>query len=395
MNTMECHNCGANLPSDADNCSECGTELAIAELVSRGTGVIPSHFVWTLRPGSHSVGRGIGNTFIIPSAGVPANAAQIVFDNSERRFYIDPLTVKGVHVNGNELTDRQKLVEGDTIRIVSEEFEFHLNDSKPTGAQLAIGPQAGAGADDQVANALAVANSLQRTLAYISEFHNVPTLNELAEKLLDAVLEVTKTRRGFFFLLRTSPDSDDVRLEELTARAAGGVPLKASSYDISHSFLQRALEGRGTVLVQDAVRENALTNTMRKHQLRAVVCVPIVLQNEESEEIETAGILYADNFLPTHDLPTDCATALRMFAQVASFKIRQWRDQERRQALLENQAELLANISKQMGTLSKGCEAAQAAEPSAKVTSHLSQMQQALRTIETDLARLTNTTATM
>jgi len=389
MNALECHRCGVQLSPDASSCDACGADLGLARLVSRGTGVIPNRFVWILRPGVHSIGRAVGNTFIIPSAGVAPTAAQIEFDRSDKRFYIEPLTVKGVYVNNNDLADRRKLIEGDVIRITYEEFEFKLAPGEDGGAP---GAEMAAAASDQVTSAYAVANNLQRTLAYISEFHNVPTLTQLAEKVLDAVLEVTKTRRGFFFMLSSTPDGS-INLEELSARAAGGVPLSTSSYDISHSFMQRALEGQGTVIVQDAVRENAMTVTMRKHQLRAVVCVPIVVQYDQTEDVETVGIIYADNFLPTHDLPADCAASLRMFAQVASFRIQQWREEEKRRGLLQTQTEKITRITDYVSSMAEKCKKAKAGTKDKEAAGVFDEMTARFNSIQADLRDLSETTS--
>jgi len=339
----------------------------MARLVSRGRGVISNRLVWTLKPGSHTIGRTIGNTFIIPNSSIPTTAAVIDYNHDDGKFYIYPKSTKGVSVNGTKLTRKRKLVDGDILRFVVEEFEFQTirraegEEAEGEGVAAAEGaaegvaaPQAEAGAQpeaaavDKVSSAYAVANNLQRVLAYINEFQSASSILELAEKLLDAVIDVTKTRRAFFFMIGSSEEDAQVALEELASRAAGGMPLQNKSYDISQSFIQKVLDGHGMVIIQDAIRENVMTATMFKHQLRALVCVPIMLRDERTGQEETVGIIYADNFLPTQDLPPDCGTTLNILAQVGSQKLQQRWEMDEMKMQLEGQTNVLNYISQEV-----------------------------------------------
>ena len=303
MKTLVCPECGAKNPEEENQCTKCSADLAIGRLISRGRGVISNKLVWTLKPGSHTIGRTIGNTFIIPNASIPTTAAMINFNHDEKCFYIYPMSsMKGVSVNGTKLTGKKKLSDADVIRFVVEEFEFqsikHAVAEKAVESTAGMSPEAVvAAAAEKVTHAYAVASNLQRILGYINEFQDAQSIVELAEKLLDAVLDVTKTRRAFFFLINNAGGSEEITLDELAARAAGGQPLQNKSYDISQSFLQKVLDGHGMVIVQDALRENVMTRTMFQHQLRAIVCVPIILRSEATGEMETSGVIYADNFL--------------------------------------------------------------------------------------------------
>ncbi len=364
MSEINCPVCDAATDIDAETCTGCGADLILGRLVSHGTGVIPNRFTWMLKPGRYTIGRGVGNTFIIPSSGVPGTAAKLHYDRDEKAFVIQPTTTKGVFVNGVPLTGRRQLKHGDMLRIVIEQFEFQT--AKPRVAMPAAGAAAPAApvsktpsgmtplaaapsADESV---YTVASNLQKTLAYIDEFYNTEDFNKLAEKVVDAVVEVTRTRRGFLFMLNRE-DSGEVALQEVTSRAAGGTPLKNKAYDISQSFMQKVLEGAGMVVVQDAVRENVMTATMLKHQLRALVCLPITVTNPETEDVQTVGIIYADNFLPTEKLPPDCGTTLRMFAQAISTKLQQcWKEQAKDQLISTYQE----SFSQFAGLLNGICE---------------------------------------
>jgi hypothetical protein len=127
--------------------------------------------------------------------------------------------------------------------------------------------------------------------------------------------------------------------------------------------------------------------------LRAIVCVPILLRNEISGEMETSGVIYADNFLPTQDLPQDCATTLRILSQIGSDRMQQWWRLEAKQLQLDRQREVLAHVTEELAGMARDFEAWQSPDAQKEPRESLEEIQHRVLSIQEELGALTKAEA--
>jgi len=375
---ITCPFCDRVTRDNKDTCIHCGHVLWVARLVSRGSGFIPGRFTCNLQPKTYTFGRSENNSFIIPCSTVPNMAVKLLYKDSFRKFIVEPQAPKGIFINGKELAynERVALHDGDILRIVSDEFEFQTMTTAASSD--------GSGSD----SGYTLAHSLQQTVGYINELYSATNFEDLAQKAVDAVIDVTKMRRGYLFMVEHDLDSNEIELQPVIARSVGGTALANSKFDISQSLIQRVLAGEGMVVIQDAVQEDMQTNTMRMHQLRALVCLPITVTDEQTYTVQTVGIIYADNFLPTVQLPPDCAATLRMFAQAVSNKYQLWQDRTGKSSKENIYADAIFEVTRFLGEIGEQCQQLSDSESDCLKQSTLQELASEVRSATTQLSNL-------
>ena len=312
MDDITCLYCHTANPADAVFCSNCERSLVVGRLTSLGTGVLTKGFMWDMRPTIQTLGRNIGNDFVIPSNLIAGEQLRFIFRDGG--FVLVDVSKRGnCMVDGKPITDETPLRTNCTIKVGVEEFVY--NAIKPTGEKVTKVPDP-------------LANQLQLMLGVISEFHASLNLQEVLDNAVDAVLRLTRTKRGYCFMVEETPDGA-MELREVAARQAGGKPLTddaSQEYSISQSVIQRALSGNASIIVDDAMAQSINTDTIRRFKLKSIVCVPLRTFSRTGGQNRVLGLIYADSLLPSGVLPRHSQASLQMLADTLAATVIKWRD---------------------------------------------------------------------
>ncbi|HYR69534.1 MAG TPA: sigma-54-dependent Fis family transcriptional regulator [Candidatus Dormibacteraeota bacterium] len=134
-------------------------------------------------------------------------------------------------------------------------------------------------------------------------------LNELLVRIVDSVVQIAGSDRGFLMLMR-----EDGKLHFEIARSRDQSTLPPEEFQISWSVAEEAAHRRETVWVPDAVGSSLFQdrNSVRKLSLRTVVALPILNAGR------VLGVLYVDSHSIAHEFtPEDIAILEGFAAQVA------------------------------------------------------------------------------
>ncbi len=337
MSDVVCLFCRTANPEDSFFCNNCQRSLIVGKLTSLGTGVLTKGFVWELRPTNQTMGRNIGNDFVIPSNLVAGEQLHITF--RENHFVIKDVSNRGnCLIDGEPLTDETSLKDGSTIKVGVEEFAYKF--IKPSSEKVTKIPDP-------------LASQLQLVLGIISEFHASLNLQEVLDNAIDAVLRLTRTKRGYCFMVDETPDGA-LELREVGARQAGGKTLKeddGEQYSISQSIIQQVLSGSASVIVEDALAQNINTDTIRKFKLKSIVCVPLVTYNQRTGQKQTMGIIYADSLMPSGELPKHSRSTLQMLADIITSTIVKWQNYEKMESTFQNYQRSVQGIEQDLRTV--------------------------------------------
>jgi hypothetical protein len=311
MEDIACPSCKTVNPNDAFVCQNCQVSLVIGKLTSNGKGVLPKGFVLEMRNKELTLGRHVSNEFVIPSNLIARR--QLRFHPTSYGFAVEDAEKRGrCSIDEERLADQLPLRDGMTLKIGVEEFVY--NYLEPTGGKAKV-----------VKDPLAA--HLQLMLGVISEFHASLNLQEVFDNAVDAIMRLTGTKRGYAFLLEEGGGGSELR--EVAARAAGGKALQedpTEGYTISQSMIQRVMGGNESIIIEDAVAQQAETETMVRFKLKSVVAVPLVTYNYKTGKRSVMGVIYADSLMPTSGLPKHSRPTLQLLAQILTSTIIKWQN---------------------------------------------------------------------
>lgn len=316
MDDVICLFCRTSNSPDAYFCANCERSLVVAKLTSMGTGVLTKGFVWEFRPKTLTMGRNIGNDFVIPSNLIAGE--QLRFNFRSNGFTVVDTSDRGnCDVNDEKISSETTIKNGDVLRVGIEEFIY--NYTPPSGEKVTKIPDPTAG-------------QLQLMLGIISEFHASLNLQEVLNNAVDAVLRLTRTRRGYCFMIEES-EAGDSELREVASRVAGGKPLQANEeeegYSISQSIIQQVMEANGSIIIEDAMAQKVNTETIRRFKLKSIVCLPLMTFNQKTGRKHVMGVIYADSPLPTGELPKHCQPTLQMLSEIITSTVVKWQNYDR------------------------------------------------------------------
>ena len=336
---VTCVFCRTTNSSEAYYCANCQRSLIVGKLTSMGTGVLTKGLVWDLRPGRQTLGRDIDNDFVIPSNLVAGKQLEFVY--REGSFSVNDLSSRGnCLLNGEPLVEETALTKDTRIKVGVDEFAF--DPIKPADEKVKKIPDP-------------LAAQLQLVLGIISEFHASMNLQEVINNAIDAVLRLTRTKRGYCFLVEPTA-TGAMELREVGAREAGGKALAdddSEEYSISQSIIQQVLAGSPSVIIEDALSQNINTETIRRFKLKSIVCVPLVTYDTDTSERRTMGVIYADSVMPSGELPKHAQTTLQMLAGIITANITKWQNYDRMQNLFDEYQRGLVAVEGDLRTITE------------------------------------------
>jgi signal transduction histidine kinase len=307
---VECPNCAAVNSSDAARCTSCDNVLTVASLVVVA-GRLPER-VFFLRPRRYSLGRSHENDLVLTEPSVSKSHAWLHYENGQFSVQ-DRESLHGVYLNGAKVK-KAILVPGCEMTFGNVRLRFV--EGGPDGIT-----------DPKVR--LPWIEHQQLLLSLVQGVNASLDLNEVLERVLDALMRVTAAERGFLLLSdgETGPIAGGLTVR--VGRRRDGSKLPREDASLSSSVIRRAVESQELVATSNAAEDPKLADadSVIQHKLRSIVCIPLrsvqLERGDEAGPIKTTvlGALYVDN--PTTSIPfsEDALAAAGALARHAALAI--------------------------------------------------------------------------
>lgn len=296
------------------------------------------------------IGRQSGNQLVLRDNRVSRVHARVTREGSDY-FIEDAQSRHGTFVNGQQISQREKLFPGDSVTFgVPDGYQLIFEPEEERGINrlaeqvMTTSFQGGTGSGLVKLRALVeVARAVQASLS----------IEEVLESVVDGALSVAGSERGFLFLLQPSG------LELRVARDSGGRTLQPDELHVSTRLIGRALRERRELLRMDfdplAADGGGLDHSLAGSQLRTVLCVPLVRSRpgNTTETVmgplaETIGLIYLDSRLDIGDIGSANQEILQTLALEASTIIENARllEQERAKKRLDEELRIAREIQR-------------------------------------------------
>ena len=301
MSNVICPFCNTENTRDAYYCQSCERSLIYGKFISLGNGVLTKGMVWELRPGAQTLGRNLNCDFVVPSNLVADHQLTVTYH--KHGFTIENASNRdNCDIDGQKLIGSMPLLNGCTVRIGIEKFSFESIKVDDEAVKKIPDPLTG---------------QLQLMLGIISEFHASLSLQEVFDNAVDAVLRLTRTKRGYAFKQLSVEDEN--------------------AYTISQSTIRNVLKGNGSIFIEDVMASNVNTDTIRKFNLKSIICLPLVTYSKRTGKKHVMGIIYTDSLMPTGKLPKHCKSTLQMLTEIITSTIMKWRNYEQMDKIIKSQ----------------------------------------------------------
>jgi signal transduction histidine kinase len=266
-------------------------------LLLQGTG---AGMEYPLADDSLTIGRQPDVGLLLNQDGVSRKHARVTRE-ADRFFLEDLSSSNGTFVNGQRLTGRSELHDGDEITIDPYLFRFRKNAVEPNvvaSTQLSLNAASRTtlqqGAGDKLFAVLDITRHLARSL----------DLDELLPRLLEQLLRLfPQADRGLVLI----QEGGQLRVRALRTRR----PDQEEGPTYSRSVVRRVLEEGVSVVAEDAGADErfAAAETLRHMGVRSFLCVPLTAQ-----EGPARGVLQLDCWRPGKSFN---ATDLNLLATIA------------------------------------------------------------------------------
>ena len=168
-------------------------------------------------------------------------------------------------------------------------------------------------------------------------------VQDVLEKVMDAVITLTDADRGFLMLL--NPDTGELELE--AARNIERETLQNEDMKVSRTVLRAALDQKETILATNAQQDPRFSKreSVILFALRSIMCAPMFARGEP------LGVIYVDNPFKTGVFDEDDVTLLNTFAAQAAITINNaqlYTKTDESLAAKVNELEMLAQIDQEL-----------------------------------------------
>lgn len=278
--------------------------------------------------------------------------AQIVFSNNE--VYIEDLHSRnGTFLNDERVKGRQKLFEGDVIRISESAFEFHLGVS---GESHGSSPPVKMDEGDPSSNVLVVAErdtshatsrsganlqaELRALLEITQNLRNSLSLDTVLPQILDTLFGIFPSADRGFIVLRGEDGTMVPRWAKVRQTTEASQEIRISS-----TIVMRVMDSQQAILSADATYDSRFKNSesLTADPIRSVMCAPLV-----TAEGQSFGVLQLDTANYCDRFQEDDLRVLLAVATQASIAIENARFHEQAlyQRTLERDLELADQIQR-------------------------------------------------
>jgi signal transduction histidine kinase len=310
ISSVECPGCSAVNPPDAARCAACDSALTVASLVVVA-GRLPER-VFFLRPRRYSVGRSHENDLVLTEPSVSKSHAWLQYEAGQFTV-VDRDSLHGVYLNGTKIK-KAALTGGCEMAFGNVRLRFV--EGGPDGIT-----------DPKVR--LPWIEHQQLLLSLVQAVNASLDLDEVLDRVLDAVMRVTSAERGFLLLANDSSGPIVAGLNLRLGRRRDGTELPLEDPGLSSSIIRKALDSQELVATSNASADPKLgeADSIIMHKLRSIVCIPLRSApmeqgvGETSAGVSVLGALYVDN--PTTPIPfsEDTLAAASALARHAALAI--------------------------------------------------------------------------
>lgn len=232
--------------------------------------------VWQLHKPLMTIGRALGSDVQVKDATVLNHHAQIVFNG--RDFQLEEVDRTGlISINGKKKR-RARLVNGDRLCFGDAQFSFSIYSEQPLDESFR-----GNDADN---NEVA---GFRRLHEFSERLMSSEGLDQLLERLLDTVLELTGAARGLVLMVGNGGEAGDT-LEVRTSRNVNPQEFRDDG-GVSDSIVRKVVQTKRPVIVSDALTDTnfSQSESVMALKLSSVMCAPLLNRGE------VIGCLYVAN----------------------------------------------------------------------------------------------------
>ncbi len=234
--------------------------------------------VWHLHKPVMTIGRAAGNDVHVADATMHSHHAQIVFNG--RDFQLEEVDrAANITINGKKKR-RARLVNGDRLGLGEAQFSFSMF------SEAALEPH-GEKTDGEHNEV----TGFRKLHEFSEQLMSSEGLDQLLERLLDTVLELTGAARGLVLMIDSSSDEPGA-LEVRTSRNVTAKDFRGGDDSgISDSIVKQVIATKRPVIVSDALTDTTFSQSesVIALKLSSVMCAPLLSRGE------VIGALYVAN----------------------------------------------------------------------------------------------------
>jgi serine phosphatase RsbU (regulator of sigma subunit) len=200
-------------------------------------------------------------------------------------YYIEDVdSVNGTYVNGQRILERTRLRNNDRIEIcgLSVVFQDDAPRPGPLTQEIPVSDAADIGTSTilttfnvaEVRTETRPEEKLRAVLEIARHLSNALNLQDVLPKILESLFNVFPHADRGFVLLR-NPSSSQLEAKAIKYRGSQG----GGKLEYSKNIVSRALESGQAILSKDAVMDFDISQSVRRFDIRSVMCVPMVSQS--------------------------------------------------------------------------------------------------------------------
>ncbi|MBD0327173.1 MAG: sigma 54-interacting transcriptional regulator, partial [Pyrinomonadaceae bacterium] len=293
---------------------------------------------FTLTENETSIGRESANRLCISDPSVSRRHS--IIRREGEQFKINDLeSLNGTFVNDVPVKERT-LAHGDRVRIGDYLFVFLLDEgeSVPLSGRVLLDEGvlvSGATIQVRVADAFhLMARDLSVLMKISTTINSIRGLEELQRQLLELIFEVVPAQRGAILLVEEG-EREFSSVFGLDRRSGPNPAIR-----VSRTIAQQVLN-EGVAILSNDVQDNEsfdVAESLISSQIRALVCVPLVLLDR------IAGAIYLDTSSAADRFDNDHLQLLTAIAGIAAVALEnaqhvEWLESENRRLQADNQLE--------------------------------------------------------
>ena len=155
-------------------------------------------------------------------------------------------------------------------------------------------------------------NKLEMLVEITQALNSTLNLNEVLDKIIDSVINLADTDRGFLMLANRNND-----MEFRIARDRKEQPLEKDDFTVSYSIIDDVVEKETPLFISDILEHDRFRDqkSVIDLDLRTAICLPLTLENR------IIGVIYTDSNRIVEELNEDDMSIVSAFASQAAIAI--------------------------------------------------------------------------
>ncbi len=155
-------------------------------------------------------------------------------------------------------------------------------------------------------------NKFEMLVEITQALNSTLNLNEVLDKIIDSVINLADTDRGFLMLANRNND-----MEFRIARDRKEQPLEKDDFTVSYSIIDDVVEKETPLFISDILEHDRFRDqkSVIDLDLRTAICLPLTLENR------VIGVIYTDSNRIVEELNEDDMSIVSAFASQAAIAI--------------------------------------------------------------------------